>query len=359
MGSMQSISALKATILPRPAFVPDLYLGSMLDIGPAQLVCLSAGDGEVSVMIQAVDGNSKPEVLTPMLIAIADAATKQSGAVASPGRLRLPMLGVEIPVRSGSWGVRTTTDTWGRNDVLGRMAAPGSNELHITPFVFRAPGRCEQLSTASPFGTSSVTYVKGRRLGGDKWHPEAWEQLPPPFKALQAYACRDVGLNSILIARIDYEKPIVTDADRNTIRQILDDVGDAVDDKVGRQTPAPAQGNTFSLQPTVLSDLQGFDIGPYINAVMSRVRTNWFAAMPEAARRGQQGRVVVGFTIARDGTVRDLRVVLAAEDIMLTNGARAAIQLSSPFPAQPAAFKGEQIILNVSFVYNQTSAGAR
>ena len=225
IGSMQSLPGLTSSIQPRPALFPDVYMGSILSMTDVQLACLSTGDNQIGVTIQARGGSSKPESLTPMLAAIADAALKQSAAVSSPGRLKLPLLGIEIPLRDGVWGVRETTDFWGRNDVLGRAAKPGGNEVNITPFIFAVRGRCENLGTRSPSAIPSATFVKERRYGGDRWHPGAWEQFPPPFKALVAYACRNVGANSILLARIEYEKSAVSDADLKVIRQMLDDIG--------------------------------------------------------------------------------------------------------------------------------------
>jgi TonB family protein len=322
---------------------------------------MSAGDAEVGVMIQPVDGASSPDVITPMLAAIADAAVKQSGSVASPGRIRLPILGVEIPIRNGVWGIRTVTDVWGRIDVLSRQARSGAPELHISPFVLPLPGRCEQLGTTSPFGTTSVTFASGRRYGGDKWRDGAWEQQPPPFKALQAFVCRNAGTNAILFARIDYEKTAITDADRNVIRQILDDVGDAVDSKLATTASdsAPTAANAFVLEPQVLSDPQGFDFSGYLRVAISRIRNNWFAAMPEAARNGGKGRVDISFSIARDGSVQDQRLLVSSRNNDLDIGALSAIQLSTPLARLPPEFKGERLVLRFTFSYNLTPDSPR
>lgn len=355
IGSMQAATArLSPTIRPRPPFVPDVYVGAILDTTTSQLVCLSAGDSETAVMIQPVEGNSKPEVLTPMLAAIADAALKQSGATSSPSRLRLPVLRIEIPLRSGSWGVRTITDTWGTVDLLGRSSRPGGNELNVTPFIFKAPGRCENLGTTSPFGSSnSVTFVKERRYGGDRWRPGAWEQFPPPFKALEAYACRNVGQNSILLARIEYEKTTVPDSDLSDIRQMLDDIGDAVDQSISGGPAGPTPAPTFfSMEPAILSDTQGYDFGRYLNAVIAKVRQSWYAVMPEVARKGEVGRAVVVFDIVRDGKADNSRLVQGSGNQVLDRGALSAIQLSSPFAALPVDFKGDRLVLRLTFQYN-------
>jgi hypothetical protein len=233
VGSMNAVPTLGATISPRPAFIPDVYFGSILEIPKAQLTCLDAGDGEVAVLIHLLDGDPRPDVLTTMLGKIADAAIRQSAAVSSPGRLKLRSLGVEIPVRSGAWGVRVLSETFGKNDVLGRMAQPGGNELFITPFILPT-SPCQLLIKKIPIPSIHATFVSDRRYGGSRWDPDALEQFPPPFKGLQAYVCRNVGTNSVLIARIEYEKSAIDEVDRPVLRQILDDIGDAVDEKLNK-----------------------------------------------------------------------------------------------------------------------------
>jgi len=360
IGSMQSVPGLGSTIQPRPAFVPNVYMGSILDSADIQLACLSTGDNQIGVMITARGAGSKPEVLTPMLEAIADAALKQSAALSSPGRLTLPLLGIDIPLRDGAWGVRETATFWGRSDVLARAAKAGSSEVNISPFLFPLPGRCEDLGTTSPFaGTSPATFVKERRYGGDRWYPGAWEQFPPPFKALMAYACRNVGANLILLARIEYEKSAVPDADLRIIRQMLDDIGNATEarriSRVG--TPAVATrgaaGQTLSLEIQVLSpNPGGVDFGPYLNRVISLIRTNWFALMPAAASQGDKGRADTVFAITPEGKITDLQLIAASGNPTLDKASTTAIQTSNPFPALPADFKGDQLRLRIAFLYN-------
>src|SRR5262245_9642929 len=173
VGSMQSISALGGTVLKRPAFIPDVYFGSDFKVPKSHLTCMSVGRGLISVMVQLTRGDPKPEVLTTMLAAIADAGIKQSGAVSAPGSLKLPLLGIEVPVRSGAWGVGNVVDTWGTNDLLGRVAYPNGNEVHVTPFLFKLPGRCESLMVGPQFSSAGRKVAKGRGYGGPRWHPDA------------------------------------------------------------------------------------------------------------------------------------------------------------------------------------------
>jgi hypothetical protein len=115
----------------------------------------------------------------------------------------------------------------GKTNVLGRVSKTHTNELTITPFIF--PGRCDTFTRMPPFGNTYTTLERGRKYGGDRWHPDALEAFPPPFKGLLVYACHNLERNSVLMARIEYEKPVIVDGDVKIIRQMLDDIGQSVD----------------------------------------------------------------------------------------------------------------------------------
>ena len=120
-----------------------------------------------------------------------------------------------------------------------------------------------------------------------------------------------------------------------------------------------AQNSSSLDPPAILSDTQGYDFGRYLNAVITKVRSNWFSVMPESARLGQKGRVLVRFTIVKDGKVQDLKAVLESGNQALDRAAVAAVQTSNPFPALPDDFKGERIVLQFPFLYNMKSDEAR
>jgi len=85
---------------------------------------------------------------------------------------------------------------------------------------------------------------------------------------------------------------------------------------------------------------------------LQEVRTNWFAVYPEAARLGTRGRVVLEFSVGKSGGV--LKVVFAGQSgaKALDQAAVAAISASNPLPPLPAEFKGDNIVLQMSFMYN-------
>jgi hypothetical protein len=210
-------------------------------MGPElQLACFHAGDGLISIQIQ-VRGNGTPRLnaVTDMLNAIADAAIKQAKLVSSPGRLKLPLLDIQIPVRTGTWGVISGTDAFGTHDVVSRAATSQTNGLFITPmFLGKDPLECRQLMANSPMTAGEpATLMRARRYGSPPWYPDAWETFPPPFRFLQAFVCRDIGEHTPLLVRIEYEKAKFTESDVAILHQLLDDIGAAVDRKVAA-TPA-------------------------------------------------------------------------------------------------------------------------
>lgn len=102
----------------------------------------------------------------------------------------------------------------------------------------------------------------------------------------------------------------------------------------------------------LLSDPMGVDFRPYLIKILSSVRRNWFAVMPESAKLGRQGRVGIQFAISRDGSVPKLVIVNQSGTDALDRAAVAGISASNPFPPLPAEFKGAQIRLQFNFTYN-------
>ncbi len=131
---------------------------------------------------------------------------------------------------------------------------------------------------------------------------------------------------------------------------------------VGDETEAiPSIGQSLGQQPTpgkmgssleLLSDPQGADFRPYLLRVLTSVRRNWFAVIPESARLGRRGKVVVQFAISRDGKVPKLIIASPSGADPLDRAAVAGISASNPFPPLPSDFKGTEIRLQLVFVYN-------
>ena len=122
-------------------------------------------------------------------------------------------------------------------------------------------------------------------------------------------------------------------------------------------------GSGLHLSPSALkpqssleikSDPMGVDFRPYLLQVLQAVRTNWFAVYPEAARLGMRGRVVLEFTLAKGGKVIHLQFAGGGQTgaKALDQAAIASITASDPLPSLPKEFKGDSIVLQMTFMYN-------
>lgn len=104
----------------------------------------------------------------------------------------------------------------------------------------------------------------------------------------------------------------------------------------------------------MLTPTEGVDFSGYLNQVVAATKREWYILMPESARMGDRGRVVIDFKIMRDGSVPRpdplLRMTSGKEP--LDNAALGAIRGASPFPPLPSAFSGPYIELRFIFLYN-------
>ena len=104
--------------------------------------------------------------------------------------------------------------------------------------------------------------------------------------------------------------------------------------------------------PMVLSDTWGVEFGPYLDRIIHIVRHNWLETIPESARLGEKGRVGVVFEILKDGSVPQSRMVASSGSDPLDRAAVNGIHASIPFPPLPQDFKGNHLVLQLTFLYN-------
>jgi len=117
---------------------------------------------------------------------------------------------------------------------------------------------------------------------------------------------------------------------------------------------ALAQIAQFSANEIViLSDTHGYDFTQYLYRLTNRVRSKWYALIPDSAKRGEQGRVVLIFTVLRNGAIQNVRVLAGSGTQSLDEASSAAIRSASPAQALPDDFNGDRIDLQFTFSYNQ------
>jgi TonB family protein len=159
------------------------------------------------------------------------------------------------------------------------------------------------------------------------------------------------------LAKIAPPKATVEDAIRSVVRGGGNQGGVVVED----MEPPPSIPGTFQQAPTLprarsslelMSDPLGVDFKPYLIRILSLVRQNWFAVIPESARLGNRGTVQLQFVIDRNGQVPKLVIASPSGSESLDKAAVAGVSATVPFPPLPQEFKGKEIRLQFSFKYN-------
>jgi TonB family protein len=109
-------------------------------------------------------------------------------------------------------------------------------------------------------------------------------------------------------------------------------------------------GNAVQL----LTPTEGVDFSTYIARVLASVKRNWYSVMPESARLGDQGKVVLQFRIMQNGVVPEQEPVMMGSSGKepLDRAAMSSIRASTPFEPLPTAFSGPYIELRFIFLYN-------
>jgi outer membrane biosynthesis protein TonB len=130
-------------------------------------------------------------------------------------------------------------------------------------------------------------------------------------------------------------------------------VGDIAEDSPRVQGVAPSPCNDCSALQ-LLSDPKNVDFKPYLLQVLALVKKNWMAVIPDSARLGRKGVVVLRFIIDRHGAVPNLEITSQTPNDF-NQASIAGISASVPFPALPAEYQGDQIHLQMAFAYNVTS----
>lgn len=104
----------------------------------------------------------------------------------------------------------------------------------------------------------------------------------------------------------------------------------------------------------MLTPDEGVDFSDYLTRVLARVQQNWYSQIPESARLGERGKVVLQFRILRNGEVPNPEPTLLSTSGRepMDRAAMGSIRASSRFEPLPTAFSGPYIELRFMFLYN-------
>jgi len=138
---------------------------------------------------------------------------------------------------------------------------------------------------------------------------------------------------------------------RGTGSLVVEDFGPAPGGLESGWPMTPSPGRTGS-SLELLSDPRGVDFKPYLIRILASVKRNWMAVIPESAKLGRRGRVVLQFIVNKDGSVPKLVIASASGTDALDRAAVAGISATNPFPPLPAEFRGDSVRLQFVFLYN-------
>jgi TonB family protein len=114
-------------------------------------------------------------------------------------------------------------------------------------------------------------------------------------------------------------------------------------------------GEKGSVETGPLSfETQWYDWGAYASSMVSRIRVNWIANMPQLLKTGMKGVVTIRFTIHRTGRISDVTILNSSGAPPYDFAAKKAIELSSPLNALPADFPNDSERVTCVFYYNDT-----
>jgi TonB family protein len=185
---------------------------------------------------------------------------------------------------------------------------------------------------------------------------------PPEDSPIRTPQRQETPPSSLVLPRFSPGKAL-----QESMHEALKDGGSASAEFGGPVGPAPSPGgggvgrggggggqgylggNVEMLTPT-----EGVDFTNYIARVLASVKRNWYSVIPESARLGERGRVVLQFRIMRNGVVPDAEPAMVGTSGRepLDRAAVSSIRASTPFEPLPPAFSGPYIELRFIFLYN-------
>jgi periplasmic protein TonB len=87
----------------------------------------------------------------------------------------------------------------------------------------------------------------------------------------------------------------------------------------------------------------------YVEAVQRRISSNWLQSTVDPSV-AYAPRVIVTFTILRDGTITNLQITRSSNNYSVDNSALRAVKAASPLDRLPAAYSGSEV--NVEFWFD-------
>jgi TonB family protein len=259
-----------------------------------------------------------------------------------------------------------------QNDQKDFVEAPGPEVAKKAPLTAPLSNRNRQASMPEPTGTTPTNRPgDGRGLYTPPARPQGQQQQQPQQQqqvqqqqAQQAAAASAPGVGApqtVDSARATtasdetfvYREPTKAAAAidwRSAVKSVRGPIGGAEGIDLGN---AGGGDRGFAEQGPLSFETQWYDWGDYAQSMVSRIRVNWYANMPQLIRTGIAGVVTIRFTIQRDGRLTDVMILKSSGHPPYDFAARKAIELSSPLNPLPKDFPNPNERVTAMFYYNR------
>lgn len=243
-------------------------------------------------------------------------------------------------------------------DVLRRLVAPPPPAPKVAQTRPTEPpvGKKDRMSVGSPDSERAKDRLLLRREDDltaiPKGRPDAERGTPtPPPQARSASGPRPdetsalplpPGQGSIASGR----ERLVTGQGPSSLSSSLRNL----DEKLRQSGDRGVVSGTGQQMGPLFFDPQGADFTAWINHFKNEVYRNWI--VPQPALMGFRGHVDIQFVVARDGSIRDLKVLKSSGMAALDRAAHNALA-GSQFLALPADYGPDLITMQVAFYYNE------
>ena len=257
-----------------------------------------------------------------------------------------------------------------QNEQREFVEAPGPEVAKQAPLTAPFSDRNRKASMPEPTGTTPTArpgngrglYVPqaGAAPRGAQAQPQQQQQAQ---SAQQGAAPSEGGLDAPRTAdsaRADaassetfiYREPVKASAAaidwRSAVKSVRGPIGGGEGVDIGN-----AGGQRGFVEQGPLSfETQWYNWGDYAQSMVSRIRVNWYANMPQLIRTGIGGVVTIRFTIQRDGRITDVTVLKSSGHPPYDFAARKGIELSSPLHPLPKDFPNPNERVTAMFYYN-------
>jgi periplasmic protein TonB len=162
------------------------------------------------------------------------------------------------------------------------------------------------------------------------------------------------------IPQFDKNKPLPPTHKSKVFENKKLEPDNAVPGHGGTPNLATGVGSTPGSSPGLMIQGQGGGDFPtrygwYIESVKRRVQQNWLQnTIDPNVRAARMAKTTMEFTILRDGTIKDIKLVQSSGNMSMDNSGMRAILSSSPLPSLPPDYSGSYVRVTFDFDLSQT-----